>query len=426
MLVGVGESCNIQILVLSEGDPTFQICPRRTHLGRNPRKTNPFRTKPKESSGLRERERESERLVASEVGVLVKCFVLRITCEMKREKQPNMEKWNKSLEWAELVLPWLPPQDLASLSTTCKSLHQIAKSITDYRVSDTSRGLEKHSIPISNTIDKTLYPYFLYTPFPVLGLSHSSSLSQPWGKHSLSKDISPPMGLQNVDSLTMGSPGCGCGDCFLNEDGKKCGCRDFGGGLLEGGLEFGAILECGSGCNCKEECRNRVNQKGISVRLRVVKHESKGWGLHAAQLIRRGEFVCEYAGEVLTTSETKKRQLLYDELSKKGRFSHALMVVREHLPSGEACLRVNIDATRLGNVARLINHSCDGGNLSPILVRTRGRLLPRLCLFASRDVALGEELTFSYGASSSLGSKALSLCFCGSAGCLGVLPFEQT
>jgi [histone H3]-lysine36 N-dimethyltransferase SETMAR len=28
--------------------------------------------------------------------------------------------------------------------------------------------------------------------------------------------------------------------------------------------------------------------------------------------------------------------------------------LREHIPSGKACLRVNIDATRVGNVARFI------------------------------------------------------------------------
>jgi histone-lysine N-methyltransferase SETMAR len=37
-------------------------------------------------------------------------------------------------------------------------------------------------------------------------------------------------------------------------------------------------------------------------------------------------------------------------------------VVREVLPSGLA-LRSSIDATLVGNVARFLNHACDGGNL---------------------------------------------------------------
>lgn len=33
-------------------------------------------------------------------------------------------------------------------------------------------------------------------------------------------------------------------------------------------------------------------------------------------------------------------------------------VVRENLPSGNAALRLNVDATRKGNVARFFNHRC--------------------------------------------------------------------
>lgn len=99
-------------------------------------------------------------------------------------------------------------------------------------------------------------------------------------------------------------------------------------------------------------------------------------------------------------------------------------MVREHLPSGKACLRLNIDATRVGNVARFINHSCDGGNLSTVLVRNCGSLLPRLCFFASRDIVEGEELTFSYGDIRLRPTG--SPCFCGSSRCFGVLPSEHT
>ncbi|KAF9605936.1 hypothetical protein IFM89_021084 [Coptis chinensis] len=88
----------------------------------------------------------------------------------------------------------------------------------------------------------------------------------------------------------------------------------------------------------------------------------------------------ETDGELLTTAEARCRQQKYDELAAGGKS-----------PSGKACLRVNIDATKVGNIARFI------GNLLIVLVRNSGMLFPHLCFFTSRDVLEGEELVFSYG-----------------------------
>jgi [histone H3]-lysine36 N-dimethyltransferase SETMAR len=126
----------------------------------------------------------------------------------------------------------------------------------------------------------------------------------------------------------------------------------------------------------------------------------------------------------LTTEEARTRHKVYDELASGGKLCPTLIVIREHIPSGKACLRVNINATRVGNVARFINHSCDGGNLCPVLVRSSGSLLPRLCFFAARDIVEGEKLTFSYG-DARVRPKSLP-CFCGSSCCSGVSPSEET
>ena len=108
-------------------------------------------------------------------------------------------------------------------------------------------------------------------------------------------------------------------------------------------------------------------------------------------------------------------------------------MVREWLPSREVCLRLNIDATRVGNVARFFNHSCCGGNLEPVLVRCAGCPLPHVAMFARRDIQAGEELTFLYGEVVSVGDElksragkatALRSCHCGAANCPGVLPAE--
>ena len=56
------------------------------------------------------------------------------------------------------------------------------------------------------------------------------------------------------------------------------------------------ILECGGACRCRADCCLRVTQQGLSVRVMVVRQRFTGWGLHAAQHISKGSFVCEYAG----------------------------------------------------------------------------------------------------------------------------------
>ncbi|KAD3337439.1 hypothetical protein R6Q59_000166 [Mikania micrantha] len=311
---------------------------------------------------------------------------------------------------APYILPYLPPADLSAISLTCKTINLVAKSVSVGRSSDASRNSEKHPIPFINSgVDNHPYAYFTYTPTQIISFTDNPP-RQPWGSCSNER---PGSTLSRLKSVEDGSA-CEC----ERSNGDFLGCPCFRQRLP------GLIWECGSGCMCVPECRNRASQGGVSVRLKIVRSLMKGWGLHADQFIKDGEFICEYAGELLTTKEARKRQLIYDKLASNGKHTSALLVVREHLPSGNACMRINIDATRIGNVARFINHSCDGGNLSTVLVRTSGALLPRVCFFASRDILKDEELTFSYGEAglNSTGSK----CFCGSSCCSGFMPSEHT
>ncbi|XP_047056592.1 histone-lysine N-methyltransferase SUVR3 [Lolium rigidum] len=320
-------------------------------------------------------------------------------------------------ELAELVLPWLPPADLAAAASASRAMRAAASAVTARRAADFSRGLEAVPVPFDNPIDSKPYAYFLYTPFSLIHPAASASAhAQPWG----CAQARPPCPTWPRPDLGLPSAGCACAEADCGAAG--CPCADAEAEMAA--AEMGTLRECGDGCACGPSCANRRTQRGVTARLRVVRQLKKGWGLHAAEVLRRAQFVCEYAGEFLTTEETRRRQRLYDELASAGKLSPALLVIREHLPSGRSCMRVNIDATKVGNVARFINHSCDGGNLQPVLVRSSGALLPRLCFFAARDIAEGEEITFSYG-DARLKTKGLP-CFCGSSCCPGVLPAEET
>lgn len=156
------------------------------------------------------------------------------------------------------------------------------------------------------------------------------------------------------------------------------------------------ITECGPACSCPAGGSCRLTQAGLRLSLQLQWDPRKGWCVLSRQHIPIGTFVCEYGGEALSTPEAAARLEKYDQLGTR----HALLVLREHLPLRKPlALRINIDATQKGNVARFINHSCDGGNLQPVVVRRRGALLPAVALIARRHVHPGEEFTFSYDGS---------------------------
>ena len=146
--------------------------------------------------------------------------------------------------------------------------------------------------------------------------------------------------------------------------------------------------------------------------------------MHTRLPIARGEFVLEYAGEMIPTSLARKRNMGYDS-----RGDLYMLVVREHVGTGGLCLRINIDPTHCGNAARFANHSCDGGNLELVVARGQGCPVPRVAMFAREDIPAGAELTFSYGqyhADLASGDRTGLRCHCGTEQCQGFMPREAT
>jgi hypothetical protein len=164
--------------------------------------------------------------------------------------------------------------------------------------------------------------------------------------------------------------------------------------------------------------------------LHVVPCGAKGCGVTPLKPLTRGEPVCDYSGEILSTAEACSRQREYDQA---GGMNY-LLVVLEHLP--DRVVRTSIDPTQYGGVARCINHSCRP-NLQPTVVRDHC-IVPTVRFVAARDIEAGEELTFDYGA---LGSRneegddlpggnphrGRTVCLCGETDyCCGFLPFNPS
>ncbi|KAI6668069.1 hypothetical protein NL676_036581 [Syzygium grande] len=204
------------------------------------------------------------------------------------------------LRCADLILPWLTPQELAAVSLTSAGLRRASPSVARRRSSDAARGLEPLPVPFLNAVGSRPYAYFLYAPssFSQAPLPPNDALlplRQPWGSSSRTASRPTAFPSREAADVVVGGVvlGCGCERC----EGRDCACWGGDGGGEEGEEEEVVVVsECGPGCGCGLECGNRASQRGVEVRLKIARDKKKGWCLFADQAIEKGRFVCEYAG----------------------------------------------------------------------------------------------------------------------------------
>lgn len=158
-------------------------------------------------------------------------------------------------------------------------------------------------------------------------------------------------------------------------------------------------------CPCGDKCENQKIQKHEwSPGLQKFMTEDKGWGVKTQQAIKSGDFILEYVGEVVSEREFKSRMAT--------RYANDTHHYCLHLDGG-----LVIDGHRMGGDGRFVNHSCEP-NCEMQKWSVLG--LPRMALFASRDIKPGEELTYDYNFALFNPSEGQQ-CRCGSSACRGVI-----
>lgn len=162
-------------------------------------------------------------------------------------------------------------------------------------------------------------------------------------------------------------------------------------GRLQLGPDTKDIVECNSRCPCGVHCLNRELQRGLRTPLEVFKTKDRGWGVRTMEQICRGKFVVEYIGEVLTHDEAHERGIEYD----LSNFSCLFSADHPDVPVEDLLV---IDGFQMSNVARFVNHSCDGNlRVYRIYTETTDLRFCRIGLYALRDIEIGEELSYDYG-----------------------------
>lgn len=295
-------------------------------------------------------------------------------------------------------------------------------NVYDRHVVDLSNGLESVPVLIQQKSDSVqTFPAFQYSPDNVEGPGCT------------------------IDPSEVTLPGCSCHSlsCFT----VSCPCLqnhgqtyDSTGTLLNiSRTDTGycsPVFECNALCTCSDNCSNRVVQRGLRLMLEVYSTGNRGWGVRTLEPIPRGTFVCEYAGEVISFEEARHRQLTQGPEE-----NNYIIAIREHAGTG-SITETFVDPALVGNVGRFLNHSCLP-NLFMLPVRVHS-LVPRLALFAGRDIDAQEELTFDYsgGYSNQPPAQLLSTqsdaaiqasrtdglqrktCHCGANSCAKFLPLD--
>ncbi|KAJ2719081.1 Histone-lysine N-methyltransferase setd1b [Coemansia sp. Benny D115] len=177
---------------------------------------------------------------------------------------------------------------------------------------------------------------------------------------------------------------------------------DAGGGLGMGGGGVAGEGAEASGFGGSDLLRfNQLESR--TKRLRFSKSAIHDWGLFASEPIFQGEFVIEYIGERIRSQLADLREEQYE---REGIGSSYLFRVDDEIV---------IDATKCGNVARFVNHSCEPNCIAKTIVADGTK---RIVIYASQDIQVGEEVTYDY----KFPPEDVKIpCLCGSANCRGYL-----
>ncbi|KAL6780515.1 hypothetical protein ACKKBF_B12805 [Auxenochlorella protothecoides x Auxenochlorella symbiontica] len=166
-------------------------------------------------------------------------------------------------------------------------------------------------------------------------------------------------------------------------------------------------------CPAGESCGNRAFHLLPAPRLEVFLTDGKGWGVRCADALAPGTFLAEYAGEVVDAGEARRRAAAARDAG------------APHFYMMEAEADRVIDAGPKGNVARLLNSSCD-----PNCVAQKWRDAAtgemRVGLFTARQVPAGEELVYNYNFQQFQGGteRGEYACRCGAPNCKGSMDLR--
>ncbi|KAJ2841235.1 Histone-lysine N-methyltransferase setd1b [Coemansia erecta] len=254
---------------------------------------------------------------------------------------------------------------------------------------------------MSNMSDASLYYSLAHAGMGSSSRTHRAANRKLRAEFSFG--IGSSSGLQSGASNTSNGL---AGDDNSNADGNSGNGNSSGNvnGSGSGGNSGSGTDLVGTGSSNGGSDLLRFNQlESRTKRLRFSKSAIHDWGLFASEPIYQGEFVIEYIGERIRAQLADLREEQYE---REGIGSSYLFRVDDEIV---------IDATKCGNVARFVNHSCEPNCTARTIVADGTK---RIVIYASQDIQVGEEVTYDY----KFPSEEVKIpCLCGAANCRGYL-----
>lgn len=127
------------------------------------------------------------------------------------------------------------------------------------------------------------------------------------------------------------------------------------------------------------------NDNDLDINVEVF--PEKGRGIVTTRDRKKGEFVVEYAGDMISMDSANSRETEYSMDVSKGCYMYYFKYQGKQF-----CVDATEESGRLG---RLLNHSCIHPNLVTKIVTLDES--PRLILVAKHDIVAGTELIYDYG-----------------------------
>uniref|UniRef100_A0A6F9DRC2 [histone H3]-lysine(4) N-trimethyltransferase n=1 Tax=Phallusia mammillata TaxID=59560 RepID=A0A6F9DRC2_9ASCI len=137
--------------------------------------------------------------------------------------------------------------------------------------------------------------------------------------------------------------------------------------------------------------------------VKFARSSIHGWGLFAQETIGADEMVIEYVGELVRSSVADRREVVY---TKRGiGSSYLFRIDSDHI----------IDATKCGNYARFMNHSCNPSCYAKVITVDGAK---KIVIYSKDVIKPQDEITYDY----KFPLEDIKIpCFCGAPTCRGTL-----